>query len=300
MRISTNTMYERGIAQISTIQSNQVKLQEQIATGKKFNSPKEDPIGAARALELTKSMAVNDNYANIRITAKNNLSVIETNLNSASNLLISAKSQLVGAGNGALSDQERGFAANELQNTLNGLLGLANSQDASGKYLFSGFATDDKPFDETTFNYNGNIGSVELTVASNYNMAVNFAGSEVFRDGDTFSELQDIINLLNTPITNATEEATFRAGLATALDGIENSLDSVLETRATLGGRLNELDELDKAGDALDLQYQTTLSQVQDLDYAKALSDYSKTEVMLEAAQKTFTSTVKLSLFDYI
>lgn len=300
MRISTNTMYDRGIAQISTIQSNQVKLQEQIATGKKFNSPKEDPIGAARALELTKSMAVNDNYANIRITAKNNLSVIETNLNSASNLLISAKSQLVGAGSGALSDQERGFAANELQNTLNGLLGLANSQDASGKYLFSGFATDDKPFDETTFNYNGNIGSVELTVASNYNMAVNFAGSEVFRDGDTFSELQDIINLLNTPITNATEEATFRAGLATALDGIENSLDSVLETRATLGGRLNELDELDKAGDALDLQYQTTLSQVQDLDYAKALSDYSKTEVMLEAAQKTFTSTVKLSLFDYI
>lgn len=50
----------------------------------------------------------------------------------------------------------------------------------------------------------------------------------------------------------------------------------------------------------LNLQYQQTLSQLQDLDYAKTISDLTRKQVDLEAAQKSFVQTSQLSLFRYL
>ena len=47
-------------------------------------------------------------------------------------------------------------------------------------------------------------------------------------------------------------------------------------------------------------QYQQTLSDLQDLDYAQAISDFTRQQVALEAAQKSFVAISGLSLFKYI
>lgn len=305
MRVSTNTIYNEGIKRISTIQSQQIKLQEQIATGKKFNSPAEDPIAAARALEMEYSIKVNKSYDDTRVTAKNNLNLLEGNLNSVTSLIQKAQSTLVGAGNASLSDLERGFKAQELQNTFDAMLGLANAQDASGKYIYSGFKTDTKPFTETATGatYNGGTDDLLLQVDSQRYMSVNATGDSVFQPSggtDAFAALKNIITLLNTPITNSTEQTAFNTGLTTAIGDMKSALNSVLNERAKIGAQLDELDELDVAGDAMDLQYKTSLSEIQDLDYADALSQVSKYEVIMEAAQKTFASTTQLSLFNFM
>lgn len=305
MRVSTNTIYTEGIKRISSIQTQQVKLQEHIATGKKFNSPAEDPIAAARALEMEYSIKVNDSYADSRITAKNNLNLIEGNLNSVTSLIQKAQATLVASGNATFSDLERGFQAQELQNSFDALIGLANAQDASGKYIYSGFKTDTQPFTATATGatYNGGSDELKIKVDSNREMAINSTGDNVFQPSggtDVFSSLKDIITLLKTPITNDTERAAFSTGLTTAIGDMKGALNSVLNERARIGAQLNELDELDIAGDAMDLQYKTSLSEIQDLDYADALSKVSKYEVIMEAAQKTFAATTQLSLFNFM
>lgn len=305
MRISTNTIYNEGIRRLSTIQSQQIKLQEQIATGKKFNSPADDPIAAARALEMEYSIKVNDSYADTRITANNNLNLLEGNLSSITNLIQSAQSILVGAGNASLTDLERGFKAQELQNKFDAMLGLANAQDASGKYIYSGFNTDTQPFTETGTGatYNGGTDELLLQVDSQRYMSVNSTGDDVFQPSggtDVFAALKDIISLLNTPITNDTDRAAFSTGLTTAIGDMKGALSNVLNERARIGAQLTELDELDTAGDAMDLQYKTSLSEIQDLDYAEALSAVAKYDVIMEAAQKTFTTTTQLSLFNFM
>jgi len=306
MRISTNTIYSEGISRISSIQAKQVKLQEQISTGKRFNSPSEDPVAAARALDITYAMDVNKNYADTRKTAQNYLNTTENSLQSVTDLITSAQSVLVGAGNGSLGNLERGFKANELQNKLDALLGIANSQDASGKYIFAGFKTDTKPFTPsgTGATYEGNVTESEflLQVDSQRFMPVNIKGDTVFQANgtDVFAELKDIINLLKTPITDTATQATFTSGLATAIDKMKSGLDNVLNVRAKIGSQLDELDNLDASGSALDLQYQTALSEIQDLDYAQALSEVTKYETIMEAAQKTFTATSQLSLFNFM
>jgi flagellar hook-associated protein 3 FlgL len=69
---------------------------------------------------------------------------------------------------------------------------------------------------------------------------------------------------------------------------------------ADVGARSKEIDYLDSAGSDLDIQYASTLSDLQDLDVIKATSLYAQQQITLQAAQKSFTMMTGLSLFNYI
>jgi flagellar hook-associated protein 3 FlgL len=74
----------------------------------------------------------------------------------------------------------------------------------------------------------------------------------------------------------------------------------VLNARTSVGTKMNELDALDTAGTDRDLQYSASLSDLQDLDVVAALSDFSKQQTIIEAAQKSFVQTTSLSLFNFM
>lgn len=304
MRISTNTMYQSGISKINALQSDQAKLQQQISTGKRIASPSDDPVASARALEVSYAQSVNAKFADTRQTAQIKLNSLESNLTGITNLLVSTQSTLVGAGNGAYSDLERGFIATELSGSLQALIGLANTQDASGNYLYAGFQTDTKPFVATASGatYAGDSNQQLLQVDSQRQMAVNVSGDNVFQAGgnDVFNTLSNLVTLLNTPITDAATQAAFSSGLATAISNMQGSVDNVLNVRAGIGSKLNELDALDVSGTDRDLQYSKSLSDLQDTDYASALSDLAKQQTIMEAAQKSFVQITGLSLFNFI
>lgn len=303
MRISTNTIYQSGISKISNLQSEQFKLMQQISTGQRIASPSDDPVASARALEVSHAKSINSKFADTRQTAQLKLNTLESNLTSVTNMMISVKSAMVSAGNPTYSDLERGFIASELKTTLDGLIGLANTRDAAGNYLYAGFETDTAPFvaNASGASYVGDSNKQMLQVDSQRQMAVNATGDEVFQAGgnDIFATLQNLVTLLNTPLTPA-NQAAFTAGVATGLTSIQKGLDNVLTVRASIGSRLNEIDQLDVSGDDLELQYSKSLSEIQDLDYAAALSDLSKNQTIMEAAQKSFVATTSLSLFNFI
>ena len=50
----------------------------------------------------------------------------------------------------------------------------------------------------------------------------------------------------------------------------------------------------------LSLQYSKTLSGLQDLDYAKAISDLNLQQVYLQAAQQSFIKVTSLNLFSML
>lgn len=115
-----------------------------------------------------------------------------------------------------------------------------------------------------------------------------------------FQTLNDLVNLLKTPTTTAASKTNLAHGLDIANGNLDNALDNVLTVRASAGSRLKELDSLDDLGSDLDLQYSSSLSQLQDLDYTAAITTYSKQKTTLEAAQQSFVQTTSLSLFKYL
>ncbi|MDO9601777.1 MAG: flagellin, partial [Rhodocyclaceae bacterium] len=85
-----------------------------------------------------------------------------------------------------------------------------------------------------------------------------------------------------------------------ALTNLDQANDNILRVRAAVGSRLSEVDSLSDVNQDLQLQYQQTLSNLQDLDYAKAISDLTRKQTDLEAAQKSFMRVSQLSLFNYL
>ena len=81
---------------------------------------------------------------------------------------------------------------------------------------------------------------------------------------------------------------------------LDNSLDNVLTRRASVGARLNELDLVDTVSGNRMLNYDQTMSDLVDLDYAEAVAEYSLRQVGLQAAQRAFVDVQGMSLFDFI
>ena len=304
MRISTQLLFESGAARIGDLQSSLLRTQQQIASGRRILTPSDDPVGATRALEITQSQSINTQYGVNRQNAKSTLSEVEGTLSSVTELLQDVRTTTIAAGNGLLGDTERGFMATELNARLDQLLGLANSRDAMGNYLFSGFQTDTPAFvkSATGATYQGDVGQRMAQVDATRQMAVTTPGATVFQGGgqDMFQTLNDLITLLQTPVVTPADKANLAAGLATAKSDIDLALDNVLTVRAAGGSRLQELDSLDYAGEDRNLQYSQVLSELQDLDYTKAVTQLSQQQITLEAAQQSFVKTSSLSLFNFI
>jgi flagellar hook-associated protein 3 FlgL len=300
MRISTNTLYQTAISKISSLQSEQSRLQQQIASGKRIISPSDDPIAASRALEISHAKSVNTQYADNRKIANASLTGLDISLGSITELMISNRTTLVGNA-GSLSADQRTVLSTNLKASFETLVGFANTKDSTGNYIYAGFQSGSAPFTATPSGatYNGDSNLQLLQVDGQRKMAVNLTGDSVFQAGgnDVFSTYSDLIAILDNP---ASTDADVTNGVATALTSMDAAIDTVANARSSVGSRLNEIDALNESGLSRDLQYAQALSELQDLDYAQALSDLSQKKIILEAAQKSFVQTTGLSLFNYI
>ena len=115
-----------------------------------------------------------------------------------------------------------------------------------------------------------------------------------------FKTIGDLIKALQAPTNSPQAKAEYDLSLSIANGNIDNALDNVLTVRASIGSRLKELDSMNSAGDDRDFQYAQALQQVQDVDYNKAISDFTQQNTALEAAQKTFVKVSSMSLFSLL
>lgn len=115
-----------------------------------------------------------------------------------------------------------------------------------------------------------------------------------------FATIENALGVLETPTTSAADKAALRNTLSTSMRELDNSLDNVLTTRASVGARLNELDVVDSVGGNRMLNYEQTLSDLVDLDYAQAIGEYSLRQVGLQASQQAFADMKGMSLFQFL
>ena len=119
---------------------------------------------------------------------------------------------------------------------------------------------------------------------------------------DMFAAIGDVITALRAPVDNAGPAAQARLlnALSTGNRKITNAHDNVLTVRASVGTRLQELDALETTGDSRALYDKSYLSDLQDLDYASAISEFYQRQTALQASQQTFVRIQQISLFNYL
>lgn len=428
MRISTSMVYDQGVGGIQKQQADVLRSQQMVSTGRRLLAPSDDPVAASSVLELTQYMNVNEQNGTNANVAKNKLQMEESILTDIQNLIVDAKTIAVNAGAGSMTSSDLGSLATELESRYQALLGLANSTDESGQFLFSGFMGSTMPFSEVTpgnVTYNGDQGQREIRISSRRQVPVSDSGGDVFQrikngngtfvttaaagntgtgmispgnvldktkwnaaannkdftikfdvdnatvpptttydivdnvsgnslltgaapaaapyprtytnggtislsqvgppafdygaelkidgepaTGDTFtvkaSTHEDLFKTLSNLIdtlkntSGPNRRAALQNGLNTAMSNLDNALDNILTIRAAVGSRLKEVDSVQSTREDTTIQYQAAISHLQDVDYAKAISDLTLQQMHLQAAQKSFASTQSLTLFNYI
>jgi flagellar hook-associated protein 3 FlgL len=403
MRISTAQIYNAGVSGIDTQQSALSHTQQQIASGRRIQTPSDDPIAASQALTLSQAKDRITQYGANIDAAKDALGLNDSVLSQVNDVLQSLRTLVVSAGNPSLNDTDRASLATDAAGQLQTLIGIANTKDADGHYLFSGFAGDTQAFTTSgsgAIVYNGDQGNRTLDVAPGRSMQASYNGSDVFQQvrngngsfvasasgsntgggtidagsvvnpsllpgdtyrlqfnvsggvttydvidvttsttvssgnaytgggtitvagmqvavggapasGDTFTlapstsqsvftTLQNLITTLKTPAAGTAANAQLQNGLSAALANIDQASDHVLTIRADAGAGLAELDSLASSNSDRSLQYDATMSRLTDLDYNKALSDFARQQLSLQAAQKSFAAISSLSLFNFL
>ncbi|MDX8379458.1 MAG: flagellar hook-associated protein FlgL [Gallionella sp.] len=402
MRISSSTLYDSNVLMLGQQQAQLVQTQQQIASGKRMINAASDPVAATRALDIKQAVAINTQQTANRGAARDSISLAESTLQSVTSLIQAAKTTAVYAGNGTLNSSDRAKLATDLNGRLKELIGLSNSTDSAGNYMFSGFQSKTPPFSTTgsgVVSYNGDGGQRLVQVSQGRQMAASNNGANIFMrikngngsfvtqagtptavnsgsgiisagsvthpanltgnsysinfntaagattysvtnvttglpvmtaqpyvsgntiafdgvkfdiqgtpaSGDRFTiqpstnvslfkTLSDLVTALKAPVVGS----SLTSALQTGMTNLNNSLSTVLNTRASLGLRLNEIDALQVTGDNMSLQLKQTLSNLQDTNYTQAISNLTQQQTTLQAAQKSFVKISGLSMFSYM
>lgn len=398
MRLSTSAIFDLKVQDLLSQQAALSKTQSQIATGKRVQTPADDPVAAAQLHELARARAQEEQFGKNSIIVSGRLQTEEQALADAHTLLQRVRELVLQSNTASLNESDRQSIATELKARSEELLSIANRKDAIGEYLFSGYSTGTQPFARGAsgaVSYAGDSGARSLQVgaslftqdsdtgsrlfmnipagnglfttgasAANTGSGVIDAGSIVNRStwvagafqlsfssastwqvtdtsnvvvatgsytsgsaiafngvqigitgvpaaGDTFTVAsagtQDMFSTLDGIVTalqkGAGSDAT-RAQLNSSLNGslqqIDQAADQLLTVRSQVGARLSMLDDADGTRRAQLTDLEVAAGQLGDLDYAAAVSKMSQQTVALQAAQQTFASVAKLSLFNYL
>lgn len=183
MRISTLQAFNNGVAGLQRNYANVTRTQEQISTGNRILTPADDPVASVRLLQLEQQQNVLNQYAENLTAAKNSLTQEEVSLNSANTILQRVRELAVQAGNGALSSKDRASIAAELQEREDELLGVMNTRNARGEYLFAGFQGKTQPFvrqADGSYAYQGDEGQRKIQIASSLDIPISDNGKKTF------------------------------------------------------------------------------------------------------------------------
>ena len=128
MRISTQTLYAQSMRSLNQQQAELSHVGQQIASGQRVMRPSDDPQAASRAVQVSQAQAITSQYTDSRVSARNALSMEESVLNSVGDAVTSAKTLMLEAANGTLSNADRASIASQLQGIYETVLGQANAK----------------------------------------------------------------------------------------------------------------------------------------------------------------------------
>lgn len=184
MRLSTLGFHTGSLAAMQQQAVELARLQNQVAIGRRVNTPADDPIAAVHIMELERSQSASAQFEKNSALIRNRLNLEEHALADTGTLLTRVRELAVQASNiGTLSDSDRQSIATELASRLAELQDIANRQDGNGEYLFAGFSTLTKPFTgggASAVSYVADQGSRLVQVSATQRIPDSHSGFDVF------------------------------------------------------------------------------------------------------------------------
>ncbi|AUG09191.1 flagellar hook-associated protein 3 [Pseudomonas sp. S09G 359] len=192
MRISTQQYFDTSASKYQSNYSSVVQAQQQASSGVRVQTAADDPVAAQRLLMLQQQKDMLAQYSG-NITSIQNTLTNEESVLTAISTTIQAGSQLALRAGGVTSDADRKSIAVEVGALEDQLLGLLNSKDSAGNYLFSGSKTDTPPYsrnNDGTYSYQGDENELSLQVSETLNVRTSDTGKTILEGAVNTSRTQ--------------------------------------------------------------------------------------------------------------
>jgi flagellar hook-associated protein 3 FlgL len=306
MRVSdsqfTNTMLT-GMAKSNTELNT---LLQQMYTGEKITKPSDDPIANMKLMELEKTQAEIGQYKTNSENVKSGYQLYETHIESVVEGLQSTNELLLLGLNGTMSKEDRSGIVTELESLRASMAGTFNAKNNHGSYLFSGTATDQKPY---TVAPDGTVTTMEPDGTVTANPEVNNDTRETaigdgiaMQNNQTLDDVDanEILGMLNKAIIELRKADPDLSALREEHDKSLASLGKVSSSQAYAGSQINNIDRMLGTHSDTELFAAKLTGDINALSYDEASLKLNDFMTALEATQKTFAQISSLSLFNQL
>lgn len=334
MRVTSYMIYDQFLRSLQRNLRNLSDSNEMLATGKKINKPSDDVVGIIRSLDYKLNINLNAQFMKNIDEAVSHISFTETIIDSVADVLNRIKELTLTGVSGNQDALGRRTIGSEVGQLRDHILKLANSKFRD-RYMFSGYRTDVQSFNSITYDYQGDEGYINVMIDKEAAVPINVPGSHIF--GYTMSAAEQImlndgryihyIPGIGTTITveirdtdNITVLDTFTYSniiqmshiLTNALNNndltrinamikpFERAFANVIDHQAYAGAILNRLDNQIANNQDSTLNLTTVLSETEDVDLAKVISDIAKRETAIQALRQASVKQLSQSLFDFL
>lgn len=296
-RITNSLLYTNLLQALDQTQQAQNTDLTQVETGRRVNTPSDDPVAAALASSNSSQAAQVTQYLQNITSLNGQFQVGDSALASAVTILTRALTLGTEGANGGLSNDQRANISQEISQIQQEMINIGNTT-YNGTYIFAGTASGSPAFtaDATQpdgVKYNGNTSVNQVQVASGESVPVNVPGSQIFQNagGSVFQALQDIQNALNSNNTAAAQNAVTELG---------SGISALDQQRVFYGAAANRLSDTSNFlnNEQTDLtQQQTTLIGA---DLAQSITQLSQAETARQAILAAGAQINGLSLLNYL
>ncbi len=324
MRIDSLTYFSASLPGLRGNQEAIARLNQQIASGKALLAPKDDPLATDRILDLSNRVAARTQFAANQDMAEISLKYENTVVEELSQALSEARGLLAGVGNSGDTELLT-IHAQQLSGVFQHILGLANTKNPSGDYIFSGYNTSTQPYTNagsgaaTTYGgtaYPGGTRNLEIDIGRQVQVSDNIYNVFKFVDatlGDTADATadptdpsyvagteHDLLRNLGHAVANLGSGTLTSKEIDDYVALIDSSLKSLNLVEYRIAGAMSEIADTRATTKAHLLQETNALSDIQQVDQAAAIVELQTRQTTLEAAGNAYARTSGLTLFNYL
>jgi flagellar hook-associated protein 3 FlgL len=242
MSVSTKIFSDQMMTRFSQINEEVQLRQAKISTGRDITEASEKPIKAVKLSALEERLTQVGGFQRNVGTVQQSLSLGDTTLRSANDILAQLRERAIAATTGSTSNDDIAAFRVEVSQMREALLDLANTRTSDGQALFGGYSTDIVPFVQDAagrVQYHGDGGLQTLSASETVRLPASINGGEVFMQVETEDGIFSLFDIVDS----------FDAALATR-SSMNDSLSS---------GELNSL-SLSFSGDRVPRDVSFTLS----------------------------------------
>ena len=293
MRVTQSMLSGNMLRNLSNSYGKMSTVQDQITTGKKITKPSQDPVVAIKGIGYRTDLNKVEQYQRNIGEVNNWLDSSDDALDHVGQVVIRVQELVTKAANDTNTSDDRKKIQVEVTQLRQQLQDLSNTK-VGDKYIFTGTNTLTPLHDGTNFAdakvSTGLMKEVKIEVYDGVEIKVNMNGLELFTDMD------DLLTNIETSLGDGSD-GTVISGY---LKGISDMQSAVLVKRADIGARQNRVEMMDNRLSTQEIIATTLMSENEDIDYERAITDMITQESIHNAALSVGSKIIQATLVDFL